>query len=83
MDHRQAIRDQVVVLIYSIAFFFLLITAAVALDLLAQWVRTLGVAEFTYQMIAWSAHGMLILDMILFFISLLFAGWEFLKGLGK
>ncbi|RFP09749.1 hypothetical protein D0T25_29095 [Duganella sp. BJB488] len=83
MDHKQVTRNQVVRLLYSIVFFLILTTTAVSMDLFSQWIKTFGVAEFTYDLIAWSAHAMLALDMLLFFIYLLFAGWEFVKGLRK
>lgn len=83
MDHKQAIKDQIVVVLYSLVFFLVLIAAAVTLDLLSQWVKAVGVADYTYKMIAWSAHGMLTVDMILFFISLLVTSWEFVRGLRK
>ncbi|WP_332854629.1 hypothetical protein [Duganella sp. S19_KUP01_CR8] len=83
MHHKQVTKNQVARLLYSIAFFLILTTTAVSLDLLSQWVKTLGLAEYTYEVIAWSAHSMLALDMLLFFIYLLFAGWEFVRGLRK
>jgi len=83
MDHKQATKYQVVRLLYSVALFLVLAATAVVLDLLSQWVKILGVADWTYEIIAWSAHGMFALDMLLFFISLLFQGWDFVKGLRK
>lgn len=82
-DHKQVTENQVVRLLYSVAFFLILVTTAVLMDLLSQWVKTFGVARFTYELIAWSAHVMLALDMLLFFIYLVFAGWEFVEGLRK
>jgi len=81
MDHKQITTDQVVHLLYSLYFFLVLSAAAVGLDLVSQWVRTLGVSAFTYTAIALTAHAMLVLDVLLFLIALLVSGWEFVKGL--
>ena len=83
MDHKKIARDQVAYVLYSTTFFLVFAAVAVGLDLLSQWVRSLGVSAFTYQTISLTAHGILALDMLLFFTSLLISGWDFLKGLRR
>jgi hypothetical protein len=63
--------------------FLVFASAGVALDLLSQQVSSLGVSEFTIHLVSFSAHFMLVLDVLLFSISLLFSAWEFLRGLAK
>lgn len=83
MDHKKVMMSQVVRLLSSIALFLMLAATAVVLDLLSQWVKTLNIADWTYEIIAWSARCMFALDMLLFFVSLLFQSWDFVKGLRK
>lgn len=83
MNHQNAMRNEVVRLFYSVIVFLVFVTAGVALDLLSQRVRLLGVSDFTYYVVSLTAHFMLILDVILFSISLLFSAWEFLRGIAK
>jgi hypothetical protein len=83
MDHEHLMRNQAVRLIYSVVFFLVFAAIAVALDLLSQWITTLGVTDFTYYLVSWTAHFMLILDVLLFCISLLVEAWEFLRGPAK
>jgi len=82
MNPREITKDQVVSM-YSIAFFVVLTTAAVAMDLLYQWVKTLGVSTYTYLLIALTAHVMLTLDVVLFLVALFVTGWQFVKEVGK
>lgn len=83
MNEQKITKDQVVRLAYHIFFFVVLTVAAAGLDLLAQWVKTLGVAEFTSMALSFSAHVMLVFDMVLFLLSLLIGGWNFLKEIRR
>jgi len=83
MNEQQIVRDQIVRLIYSVIFFLVFATAAVALDLLSQWIRSLGVTDFTFYLVSFTAHFILISDVLLFSVFLLFAAWNFLRGLAK
>lgn len=83
MNSKQFTKDQVASLLYSIAFFVTLSASAVALDLLSQWVVTLGVSKYTSTLIALTAHAMLTLDVVLFLTALCFSAWDFFKELRK
>lgn len=80
MDHNQTVLNQIVRFAYSLAFFLTLSAVAVLVDLLSEWVRQLGVADFTYYLIALTAHFMLVLDVLLFCCFVLYSAWDFLKG---
>lgn len=83
MDHEHIMLNQAVRLIYSVIFFFVFAAVAVVLDLLSQRIMSLGVTDFTYYLVSLTAHFMLILDVLLFCISLLVEAWEFLRGPSK
>jgi len=68
---RNIAKDQIAHLLYSVAFFLVLASVAVGLDLLSAWVRQPGVAPFTDLAISLTAHAMMALDMVLFFTSCL------------
>ena len=83
MDRRQVTKDQVINMLYSIAIFIALTAAAVCLDLISQWVKFLGVAKFTYTLVALIAHALLLLDGVLFLAALYFSARDFLRELRK
>ncbi len=83
MNDQKIVLNQIVRLAYSVIFFLVFATAAVALDLLSQWISSLGVTDFTYYLVSLTAHFILLVDVLLFSIFLLFAAWNFLRGLAE
>lgn len=81
MDHHKIAKDQFFHMLYGVAFFLLIALTAIGLDLLSAWVGRVGASQFTIGALSWSAHAMLVLDLVLFFSYLIVATWELLKGM--
>lgn len=80
MDHKKTMQSQLIRLAYSLIFFLAFTAAAVVADLLSEGIRQLGVADFTYFLVALTVRIMLVLDVVLFIYAALFSAWDFLKG---
>lgn len=80
MDHKKTMLSQFLRLAYSLVFFMAFTAVAVVADLLSEGIRQLGVADFTYYLVALTARVMLVLDVLLFIYAALFSAWDFLKG---
>ncbi|MTV38126.1 hypothetical protein [Duganella radicis] len=80
MDHKKSMRNQLIRLAYSLVFFIAFTAVAVLADLLSEGIRQLGVADFTYYLVALTARLMLVVDVLLFCYAALFSAWDFLKG---
>ena len=80
MDHKKSMHNQLIRLAYSLVFFIAFTAVAVVADLLSEGIRQLGVADFTYYLVALTARLMLVVDVLLFSYAALFSAWDFLKG---
>jgi hypothetical protein len=60
------VKEQLLHMLFGTLIFVVLGAIAVGLDLASAGVATLGVSEFTSQAIEKAAHGMLLLDLVLF-----------------
>ncbi|WP_296000338.1 hypothetical protein [Rugamonas sp.] len=78
---KTTIIDQIVHLVLNVLFFLVIAGAAVGLDLLSTWIATLGVTSFTVEALQFTAHGLLIFDLVLFCVSLLASGLHYVKGI--
>jgi hypothetical protein len=65
-SHNQMVKEQLLHMLFGTLIFVVLGAIAVGLDLASAGVATLGVSEFTSQAIEKAAHGMLLLDLVLF-----------------
>jgi len=83
MDHNCVIKEQILHIAFGAVFFVIIGMFAVALDLASGLVKKLGVTAFTSQAIELSAHAILVLDLVLFFIYLIVASIELVKGMVK
>ncbi|MBV7542157.1 hypothetical protein KW835_13750 [Acidovorax sp. sic0104] len=70
-------------MVFGTVIFIVLGALAVGLDLTSQWVQTLGVTPFTYNAISSVAHGLMVLDILLFLGYLLKSSWDLLKEIFK
>lgn len=69
-NHNGIVKEQLLHMVFGTVLFIALGALAVCLDLAAEGVRTLGVSNFTHQAIVITAHGMLVLDLVLFAVYL-------------
>lgn len=69
-DHNGMLKEQLLHILFGTIIFIVLGGIAVALDLAAAGVAQLGVSDFTHKAIAITAHGMLVLDLVLFALYL-------------
>jgi hypothetical protein len=74
-------KEQLVHIVFGSLFFVVIAMVAVALDLLSTWVRSLGVSQFTSSALAFTAHALLVIDLVLFFVYLVVTSLELIKGM--
>ena len=65
-NHNDMVKEQLLHLLFGTIIFVVLGGIAIALDLAATGVLMLGVSDFTHKAIELAAHGMLVLDLVLF-----------------
>jgi hypothetical protein len=70
MDQKRIVREQLLHLFFGAVIFAAIAQLAVALDLFATWISHLGVSPFTAGALSLTAHGMLVVDLVLFFMYL-------------
>jgi hypothetical protein len=80
MDDKKTMQNQLIRLAYSLVFFIAFTAVAVVADLLSEGIKQLGVADFTYYLVAFTARVMLVIDVLLFMYAAIFSAWNFLKG---
>jgi hypothetical protein len=78
-NHQTLVKEQLLHMLFGTVIFLVLGAIAVALDLASAAILQLGVSEFTSQAIAWTAHGMLMLDLVLFAMYLARSSWALSK----
>jgi len=83
MDHSKVAKEQVLHLVFGAMFFVIIGIFAVGLDLASGFVKHIGVTDFTSQALEISAHAILVLDLVLFFIYLIVTSIEVVKGMVK
>lgn len=82
-NHNDAVKEQLLHMLGGAICFIALGVLAVFLDLLSTYVKVLGVSTFTYTAIEWTAHVMLVLDLILFGTYLLRSSLDLFKEILK
>jgi hypothetical protein len=82
-DQNQMVKEQLLHILFGTMIFIVLGAIAVALDLAAAGVLKLGVSEFTHQAIEKAAHGMLLLDLVLFGLYLVRTSVTLVKEMFK
>ncbi len=83
MDHNRVVKEQILHLFFGAAFVVIIGTFAVGLDLASSFVRDLGVSAFTSRALEFSAHAVMVLDLVLFFIYLIVTSIELVRGMLK
>ena len=73
MDHDSLVKTQLRHLLYGVVIFFAIGLVAVLLDLIASNLGIVGVSSFTSSTLRFTAHAMLVIDLVLFFLYLLAA----------
>lgn len=70
-DHNKMVKEQLLHILTGTVIFIVLGAIAVLLDLSAAGLGALGVSVFTHKAIQYTAHGMLVLDLVLFALYLI------------
>lgn len=83
MTHNQIVKEQLLHLLVGTILFVVLAGIAVALDLASSYVAGLGVSGFTQKALEYTAHGMLVVDLVLFLVYLASSSWQLLKEMTK
>lgn len=83
MDHNKVVKEQLLHLFFGAAFVVTIGAFAVGLDLASSFVKNLGVTSFTSQALEFTAHAVMVLDLVLFFVYLIVTSIELVKGMLK
>ena len=83
MDHNKVVKEQILHLFFGAMFVVIIGAFAVGLDLASGFVTGLGVTSFTSQALEFSAHAVMVLDLVLFFVYLIVTSIELVKGMLK
>ncbi|EKD96815.1 MAG: hypothetical protein ACD_23C01244G0005 [uncultured bacterium] len=83
MANDQMVKEQLLHMLFGTVIFIFLGGIAVALDLAAAGVAKLGVSFFTYKAIEYFAHGMMLLDLVLFAVYLFRSSTNLVKEMLK
>lgn len=82
-DHRAMVKEQLLHMLFGTVIFVAIGGVAVGLDLAAAAVKGLGVSAFTSSAIELTAHGMLVVDLVLFVLYLARSSWALGKEMFK
>ena len=82
-SHNEMVKEQLLHMLFGTIIFIFLGSIAVGLDLAATGVLKLGVSEFTHKVIEYTAHGMLLLDLVLFVLYLVRSSTTLVKEMFK
>lgn len=66
VNHNAIVKDQLLHMVFGTVVFIVLAAFAVSLDLAAAGLVHLGVSEFTRKALEMTAHGLLVVDLVLF-----------------
>jgi hypothetical protein len=81
--HKAIVKEQLIHMVLGTFVFIVLGGIAVALDLAAAGVKMLGVSSFTSGAIELTAHIMLVMDLVLFFLYIARTSWALSKEIFK
>ncbi len=77
--HQKLIKEQLLHMLFGTLIFIVLGCIAVGLDLAARWILGLGVSSFTHKAIEYTAHGLLVVDLVLFLVYILKSSFDLVK----
>lgn len=83
MVKNQIVKEQLVHMFFGTMLFVAMAGIAVMLDLASMYVAKLGVSFFTKMALEYTAHGMLVVDMVLFLVYLYTSSLNLLKEMTK
>lgn len=83
MTHNQIVKEQLLHILFGTLLFVALAAIAVMLDLASIYVAGLGVSIFTQKALEYTAHVMLIVDLVLFLVYLAASSWALIKEITK
>lgn len=72
-------RTQLAHVVFNSSVFAVVAVIAIVLDLGASRIEALGVSAFTHTAILWTAHGVLLLDLMMFFVYSTRTSYQLLK----
>lgn len=83
MDHIKIVKKQLLQLAFGAVFFIVIFVFPVGLDLASGFTKSLGVTPFTSSSLELSAHVLMVIDLVLFFVYLVVSSIELVKGMVK
>ena len=83
MTHQEIVKEQLWHLVIGTILFIVLAAIAVALDLASTYVAGIGVSTFTQKILEYTAHGMLVVDIVLFVVYITVSSRDLLKEMTK
>lgn len=83
MNHNRIVKEQILHIAFGAMFFVIIGLFAVGLDLASGMVKKVGVTPFTSSTLELSAHAILVLDLVLFFVYLVMTSIDLVKGMVK
>ena len=83
MTHNQIVKEQLLHILFGTILFVSLAAIAVLLDLASIYVATLGVSSFTQKALEYTAHGMLVVDLVLFLVYLAASSGQLVKEMTR
>jgi hypothetical protein len=78
-NHDEIVKEQLLHMLFGTAVFIVLAAIAVGLDLAASALVSLGVSAFTHGALEKTAHGMLVVDLLLFVAYVGTSSYKLLK----
>ena len=83
MTHNQIVKEQLLHILFGTILFVSLAAIAVLLDLASIYVATLGESSFTQKALEYTAHGMLVVDLVLFLVYLAASSGQLVKEMTR
>lgn len=82
-NHHELVKEQLLHMLFGTVIFLVLGGIAVGLDLAAANVARLGVSSFTHKAIEYAAHGLLVIDLLLFSVYIVRTSFALVKEMCK
>jgi hypothetical protein len=83
MTHNSIVKEQLLHILFGTILFVVLAAIAVMLDLASVYVAGLGVSTFTEKSLEYTAHGMLVVDLILFVVYIATSSYQLVREMTK
>lgn len=83
MAQNTIVKEQLLHILVGTILFVVLAAIAVVLDLASVFVAGLGVNTFTEKSLEYTAHGMLVVDLLLFVVYLATSSYQLVKEMTK